>query len=115
MSALKVETIAVLGVALAAVYLLSKAKDVVSDVASDAWDVASTKLNPVSDQNVAYQGVNSIGAWLSGNNKFDLGSSVYDVTHDGTLNPTSDNNIIYRNVSSWLGGDLGSKIYDWTH
>jgi hypothetical protein len=125
MGALKIETIAVLGVALAVVFLAYKAKDTVTDVAQDAWDAAKEGVkyvNPASDQNAAYQGVNSIGAWLSGNNKFDLGGAAYDATHGGALDVTSSNNAAYSGVNgigAWLSGDknfdLGSKIYDWTH
>ncbi len=31
------------------------------------------------------------------------------------LNPTSNKNIAYQAVSSLVGGNLGIKIYDWTH
>lgn len=40
-----------------------------------------TAINPTSDKNLAYQGVNGLGAAITGNSKFDMGSSIYDWFH----------------------------------
>ncbi len=41
--------------------------------------VVTTKLNPASDQNLVYQGVNAAGEKLTGQTGFSLGSWLYDV------------------------------------
>lgn len=38
-------------------------------------------VNPASRDNLAYSGVNAIGAELSGQRDFSLGAWIYDVTH----------------------------------
>lgn len=38
-------------------------------------------VNPVSDENIFYQGVNGIGSALTGSDSFDLGGWIYDITH----------------------------------
>lgn len=40
-----------------------------------------TALNPTSDRNLAYRGVNAVGAAISGRDSFSLGSWIYDLTH----------------------------------
>lgn len=79
-------------------------------------------VDPTSSTNLAYTGVNSIGAWLSGQKNFDLGTATYDATHGGALDVTSSNNFVNQGMeSAWraITGDqnwtLGGKIYDWTH
>lgn len=42
---------------------------------------AGNAVNPVSDQNVFYKGVNAVGTVLSGDPEFTLGGWVYDVLH----------------------------------
>jgi len=59
--------------ALAAWYLSRKA--------ADATAVVATALNPTSRENIAYSAINSIGAELSGNQSFSLGSWIYDFSH----------------------------------
>lgn len=39
---------------------------------------AAQAINPVSQDNLAYTGVNSIGEALTGNKRFDLGVWIYD-------------------------------------
>ena len=46
-----------------------------------AEEVVTEDLNPVSDQNLAYRGVNGIGAALTGEEDFRLGRWIYDITH----------------------------------
>jgi hypothetical protein len=43
---------------------------------------AAEAVNPVSDQNLAYRGVNAVGAAISGRDSFSLGSWIYDLVHD---------------------------------
>lgn len=38
-------------------------------------------INPVSTDNIAYTGVNSVGAVLTDNKRFDLGVWIYDKIH----------------------------------
>ncbi len=71
---IETKTIAIVaGVALAA-YLLWRAKGAIGEV-------LTTSLNPASDQNLAYKGVNSIGGAVTGDKDFSLGSYLYDLTH----------------------------------
>lgn len=47
----------------------------------DAAAAAANAVNPTSDKNLAYRGVNAVGEVLSGDESFSLGSWLYDVTH----------------------------------
>lgn len=38
-------------------------------------------VNPASDKNIVYQGVNGIGASVSGDKDWSLGTWLYDITH----------------------------------
>jgi hypothetical protein len=81
---LKTETLIVLGVALAVVYMAYKVKDAVTNTASDAWTAAvdaSKYVNPTSDQNLAYQGASSLARWLTGQETGDLGTIAWDYVH----------------------------------
>ncbi len=51
--------------------------------AGAAAEVAQTKLNPASDENLIYQMVNGIGDNIDGGERdsFDLGRWLYRVTH----------------------------------
>lgn len=44
-----------------------------------------TGLNPTSDENYAYRGVNALGANLTGKDDFNLGGAVYDAAPPGSL------------------------------
>lgn len=99
---------AVAGLGLA--YMIYRGAEKVVDVAGDAVQA----INPMNNDNIINQGAESLYRSVTGS-KGTIGGDIYDVTHDGSLNPTSDNNVIYRNVTDWIGGDLGGKIYDWTH
>jgi hypothetical protein len=95
---------------------------------SAAADVVLPAINPLDPHNLAYSGVNAIGASLTGDENFTLGGSIYDATHGGVLdwggvvNPTSTNNVAYSGVnaiggaiSGQQGWSLGGWIYDVTH
>lgn len=81
---LQTETVVVLvgiaAVTVGAVYLAKKAQGVGSSLASAASTIG-TALNPVSDQNIAYKGVNALGTAATGDNNFTLGGWVYDKLH----------------------------------
>lgn len=62
-------------VAAYAAYRASKAADVISET-------LKTDFNPVSDQNLAYKGVNSFGQWVTEKKNWDLGIAIYDLFHD---------------------------------
>lgn len=65
-------------VAIGAAYLLArKAGATVSDAAA----AVGTAVNPVSDQNLAYKGVNAVGSAVTGDQSFSLGGWIYDLTH----------------------------------
>lgn len=58
-------------------------------VAGVAWWLLRDKLaavgnaiNPASDKNLVYKGVNAIGAAVTGDGSFSLGSTIYDWFHD---------------------------------
>jgi len=50
--------------------------------AGEALEKAGEAVNPTSDQNLAYQGVNSVGAAVTGDEHFSLGSWIYELTHE---------------------------------
>lgn len=77
---IKTKTVVIVaGVALAA-YLLWRAKDAIGEA-------LSTTLNPASDKNLVYGGVNAVGGALTGDSNFSLGSYFYDL-----VNPAYDPN-----------------------
>lgn len=59
----------------------------------DIGKLFTEKFNPASDKNLAYSGVNSVGAAITGDEAWSLGGAIYDATHneDGSFkNPVSD-------------------------
>lgn len=89
-SAIKAEVLVVAGVALAVIYLTTKAASAVGDTAAHVWDAAkdATKyVDPTSDQNLAYQGASSIARWLAGREDGSLGDIVYDYMNKGAPTP----------------------------
>ncbi|MGZ3319660.1 MAG: hypothetical protein ACXU9C_01625 [Xanthobacteraceae bacterium] len=116
MAELKTETLVMLGVALAAVYLVQKAGSKVVQAAKDVVPY----VNPADEKNVINQGVQSLYQAVTGSTGT-IGGDIYDVTHDGSLNPTSENNVINRGAESlWRSatgstGTIGGDIYDVTH
>jgi hypothetical protein len=66
-------------------FVLWRASTVASQAAGEAWDSAKTGaatvggwVNPVSDENLAYRGVNAVGEAVTGNADWSLGSAIYD-------------------------------------
>ncbi len=52
------------------------------DAIKRALAATADAVNPASDQNLAYRGVNAVGAAISGRDSFSLGSWVYDLFHE---------------------------------
>jgi hypothetical protein len=75
--ALQTETLIVLGVALALVYMVNQAKN----AAVDTVKKVVPYIDPTSDQNLAYQGSSALARWLSGSNDGTLGTIVFDYAH----------------------------------
>lgn len=50
-----------------------------------AGQVAATKLNPLSPENIAYSSANALGAAVSGDEKFNLGSRLWEWLHPGQV------------------------------
>lgn len=44
--------------------------------------VKAGAVDPTSDNNLAYRGVNAVGSSITGDSSFSLGSWLYDLTHD---------------------------------
>lgn len=67
---------------MAGVYFLGKyiVKDASAEIGEAAGRVGQA-INPTSNQNIFYRGVNSIGAALTGDDNFNLGSWTFDVLH----------------------------------
>lgn len=65
--------------------ITSKVKASIEDTATATRtavnEVLSKDLNPASDQNLIYRGVNSLGEQISGQKGWSLGGWLYDVTH----------------------------------
>lgn len=55
--------------------------------AKQGLEAAAQAINPVSDKNLAYRGVNAVGEAITGDKEFSLGSWLYDV-----FNPEYDPN-----------------------
>lgn len=50
---------------------------------------AAQAINPASDQNLAYRGVNAVGAAVTGSESFSLGSWLYEVFNPNQPDPTA--------------------------
>lgn len=57
-----------------AIYFLKK------DI-NNAAAAAGQSINPVNPNNIFASGVNNVGEVLTGNENFNLGSWIYDITH----------------------------------
>jgi len=63
-------------------------------------------VNPTSDTNLAYRGTNAVGAVLTGDASFSLGSWLYD-----QFNPPYDPNATYAPRKLTVRAE--SKVYDY--
>ncbi len=72
--------LAVVGVA--AIYFFGrKLLNAAGSGISSAASAVGTAINPVDPNNLAYRGVNGVGASISGDNSWSLGGWIYDLTH----------------------------------
>lgn len=89
---MKPATVAILaGVgALAAIYLIKSAASAAKDGAAEVVGAVGQAINPTSDKNVVYSGINAVGNVLAtdptspGRNadgSWTLGGWIYDMTH----------------------------------
>lgn len=56
-------------------------KYIIKDATGEVAQTMDRNLNPTKDTNLAYRGVNSIGAALTGDGEFRLGGWLYDILH----------------------------------
>lgn len=75
-SALKTETLIVLGVALAAIYLAKKA----GDAAVDAGKKVIPYINPADEKNLVNQAATNLWQWATGSDGT-IGGDIYDYMH----------------------------------
>lgn len=73
--------VAVLAGTVIAVYVLWKAKEGAAAVVETARGVVTQDLNPASDRNLIYRGVNAVGGAIAGEDDWSLGSAIYDWLH----------------------------------
>ena len=75
---------AVIGLAVVAlaVYLIWKAKQAGAAIFEIGKTVVTEKINPASDKNIVYGGVNTVVQAITDNESATLGTSIYDATHD---------------------------------
>jgi ABC-type uncharacterized transport system permease subunit len=66
--------------------------------AGAALKAVGQAVNPVSDKNLAYQGVNAVGSAITGDKAWTLGGAIYDLFHaDFDPNaPMKTNNLTAR-------------------
>lgn len=72
--------VAIIGI-VAVYYIVKKLGSAAVSAVGSAASAVGTAVNPVSDQNLAYRGVNAVGASVSGDSSFSLGSWIYDLVH----------------------------------
>lgn len=80
----------------------------VIDKAAGAAEAVGNAVNPTSDQNLAYRGVNGAGAALSGDPAWSLGSWLYD-----RFNPPYDPNAGQKYEPRKLEVRAESSIFSW--
>lgn len=96
-----------------AIYFVAKK---IGGAAADAAQAVGDAINPTKDTNLAYRGVNAIGAAVSGDDSFSLGSWIYDITHPGEAEairstpPFAPRSTQVREEASWFDSLLGSRL-----
>lgn len=96
-----------------AIYLVAKK---LGGAAADAAQAVGDAINPTKDTNLAYRGTNAIGAAITGDDSFSLGSWIYDVLHPGEAEairstpPFAPRATQVREEASWFDSLLGSKM-----
>ena len=77
------------------------------DAAGDAAAAVGRSVNPASDQNLIYRGVNAVGGAVTGDGDFSLGSWLYDVMNPEPLitsNPSPSRAVRVREYSERIAG-----------
>lgn len=69
-------------------YAKKKAVQVAQEVKNAAIK-AAPYVNPMDDRNLAYGGVNAVGAALSGENEWRFGTWLYDIAHPNQPNTST--------------------------
>lgn len=76
--------------------------------ASKSIAAAAEAVNPLSDKNLAYTGTNAVGAAVTGDKNFSLGSAIYD-----WFNPEYDPNAPAQPVKLQTRKQaIGDQFYD---
>jgi hypothetical protein len=107
--------VSVAGVVLLAAgwYAKKKAGELATTVGETLYDAAQY-VNPVSDQNLAYQGASAFTRWLTGNTNGDLGTITWDYVHKGdpipgaTPDPTTGLTPAYNYTAQQQAADLAA-------
>lgn len=104
-------------IGMAGAYFLGKF--LIKDAAAEVGQVASrvgAAINPTSDQNIFYRGVNAIGAAVSGDEKFNLGSWTYDVLHPSEADQLASAPLMIRrtapaesSTTPWINWGVGTQ------
>lgn len=81
----------------AIVWYMSKKAEAAGKTAAD---FVNTYLNPASDKNLVYAGVNKVGSVATGDDSWSLGSALYDFTH-----PTYNPNETDSGILDWIYSD----------
>jgi len=69
--------IGVVGVLLIGYIIKNQAAKAIPEAAKTIGEA----VNPISDENIFYTGVNAIGGYVSGEENWKLGHKIYDWTH----------------------------------
>jgi len=87
---IKTDVLIVGGVALALLGIAWYAKKKLTDTGGALVDTVAEAVpyvNPADSRNVVYGGVNAVGAAVTGDSSFSLGSWIYDMTHKSEFTP----------------------------
>lgn len=78
-----------IGVAIAVIGVVGTIYVIWGNDLKKAAAAAANAVNPTSDKNLAYTGVNAVGTALTGDESFSLGGWFYDLTHKA-YDPNAD-------------------------
>lgn len=73
--------LAAVGVVGVAAFVLYSKRGAIAQGITDAGNAVGQAVNPTSDKNLAYRGVNAVGSAVSGDSSWSLGTWVYDLLH----------------------------------
>jgi hypothetical protein len=69
--------------AVGVVVLVYLKREAIAEAAGDAARAVGNAVNPASPENLAYRGVNGIGAAVTGDDSWNLGGAVWELFNDG--------------------------------